>query len=304
MTKFKVGQVWLSRCDAEWEIVSVNITKAPYPVMARKKKSGSLATFTANGYLYEQEFESVCDLITLIKDTEETMETKFKVGDRVSRSVGCDVLGVIEHIRDGREYPYVVKCTDGSRGVYMGSELVPVKEETVNDLERKEFIARFNHSTNLNKLSDSKETVSKLPPEPVPGHYYRTREGNKLMFVGKTLKNKYLYDSKKDGLWVFDTRTTVNKDSPFRCDIVGEWVDSPESQVLPAMEIKRWAVVQVMDKRVEYGYAGGHTDEGFDDIKRGPVLKINSDINYLKRNLKDGEEIVELTGTLPAREGL
>jgi hypothetical protein len=206
MTKFKVGQVWLSRCDAEWEIVSVNITKAPYPVMARKKKSGSLATFTANGYLYEQEFESVCDLITLIKDTE--------------------------------------------------------------------------------------ETVSKLTPEPIPGHYYRTRDGEKILYIGRDLGKHYLYQRMDLNYSLFSR--------PFNCfyesageqpnDIVAPWTDP-----LPAIEIKRWALVRRKGE--------------FEDEVRGTfILSLDSkeEAESVLNSRLDAEnyEIVELTGTLPAREGV
>jgi hypothetical protein len=290
--KFKVGQVWADRKGKQYDVIRTNLPM-PYPTQIRDTH-GNSSTRTASGNYYTSGIDML-DLITLIKDTEETMETKFKVGDRVSRSVGCDVLGVIEHIRDGREYPYVVKCTDGSRGVYMGSELVPVKEETVSEVR-----------TSMNDKPDV------LPPEPIPGQYYRTRHGLKLEFLGK-LSRWYFYESADydyHPVNVYDTHPYEAQEhdggpNDHRSwDIIAPWTEPPVGKVLPSLEIKRWAVVQVMDKRVEYGYAGGHTDEGFDDIKRGTVLKINSDINYLKRNLKDGEEIVELTGTLPAREGV
>jgi hypothetical protein len=165
-------------------------------------------------------------------------------------------------VREGFSCPFIVQWDKQQRGCFTAEELELIQPEV---------------------------------QEPVPGKFYRTREGNKLMFVGKTLKNKYLYDSKKDGLWVFDTRTTVNKDSPFRCDIVGEWVDSPESQVLPAMEIKRWSLICNKDygrwKRGEFRFA----DNSIQEIEK--VLNV-----YVEKEERKYWEIVELVGTLPERK--
>lgn len=203
MTKFKVGQVWLSRCGDEWEIVGVDICFRPYTVRARKKSSGNLATFTINGYLYTQEFDSVCDLVTLIKDVE--------------------------------------------------------------------------------------ETVSKLPPEPIPGQFYSTRDGDKVFYVGKGRCGNYYYENAVRYVrYVYDRPFHYYKTQSHEYDIIAPWTNP-----LPAIEIKRWALVRRKGE--------------FEDEVRGTfILSLDSkeEVESVLNSRLDAEnyEIVELTGILPARE--
>lgn len=185
---------------------------------------------------------------------------KFKVGDRVKTLKGKE-LGTVDYIQDN-EYPYVVKWDKGMSSGYMDNELELIQTEA---------------------------------QEPIPGKFYRTRGGLKLLYVGMGNLDRFVYQE-EDGYFnnyvlpfnYFDDR------SESALDIVGEWVDSPESQIeevtLPAMEIKRWAVVFTKDGKF---------------IRRGDVVCICSsfvDAVHRAAECEEHVEIVELIGTLPERK--
>jgi hypothetical protein len=228
MTKFKVGQVWADRKGRLREILIIDDTE--YAILAKRVGVSRKDVFTIDGHLLNDR-EDPDDLITLIKDT----------------------------------------------------------EETVTEDENKELAQALQ--------AIAKNTVS-LPPEPVPGQYYRTRNNKKICHIGKMIDGTYLYQYCEPGEC---NGTFMYYSEPFHLSDKNELVDiiAPWTEPLPAIEIKRWAIVQVTDKRLEYRNCGGRSDAGFTDIKRGEVLKCSSDINYLKQNLKEDEEIVELVGILP-----
>jgi hypothetical protein len=261
MNKFKVSQVWLSRCGDEWEIVGVDICFRPYTVRARKKTSGSLATFTINGYLYAQEVDSVCDLITLIKDTEETqMASRTKL------------IGVQTYDSDG-----------SLDWFYKGTEMDEFVERVGNkETAQARLIAKFSQA--IDSYFKKEETVSKLPHEPTPGQFYRTRDGHKMLCVGKGVKGWIYQSADNICLLVYDSPYMFNT-TPGDNDIIAPWTDP-----LPAMEIKRWAVV---DNKTKH---------------RGAVIISNSskeEAEYYLREMcinPNDFEIIELTGTLPATD--
>ena len=92
---------------------------------------------------------------------------KFKVGDRVKYG---NVTGQITGIDSGAV-----------------------------DFYRIDFGGSWYRETDL-ELIQSEVSLTEAAKEPVPGKFYRTRKGYKAVYVGKTLKNKYLYDSKEEGL--------------------------------------------------------------------------------------------------------
>jgi hypothetical protein len=103
----------------------------------------------------------------------------------------------------------------------------------------------------------------------------------------------YLYeDVMTDAVLPYSTAYTVGFNDSSERDIIAPWTDP-----LPAVEIKRWAIVAKMDV----------TDNDGDLLKRGEhIFGYDSEvdaINHLKDwSNRDWYEIVELTGTLPARE--
>lgn len=203
-------------------------------------------------------FHAFEESLELIQEKEQPMTTKFKAGDRVKfNSLIWKVQGT------GMITAVDKECTANPPLLY------GVREDYGN----KRWWCR----------EDEVELIQPEAEEPVPGKFYRTNAGKKVLCVGKDKYGAFIYQEETDN---FEQHLLI----------VGEWVDEV---VLPAVEVKQWAVVQREDKRIEYGYDGGHTDEGFKDFKRGDIIKCSSDKEYLKRHLKADEEIVELTGTLP-----
>jgi hypothetical protein len=129
-------------------------------------------------------------------------------------------------------------------------------------------------------------TDNKLPPEPVPGQYYRTKDGRKVYFIGKSIKGLYLYED-LDNDWLEYTRPFQywQEEGDNFYDIIAPWTEP-----LPEMEIKRWAVVY----SVNHGVNGRH--------KRGGVVTVQGSKSQAEKCLVYNSEIVELTGTLPAWE--
>jgi len=126
---------------------------------------------------------------------------------------------------------------------------------------------------------------SKLPPEPVPGQYYRTKGGDKFKFLAKGIR-LWIYED-KDGYIALFKSTAYNFISMSSTnDIIAPWTDP-----LPAVEIKRWAVV--LDTRSQYRGAVDRTFESLEEATR----QLNG---YYKD--KPYYTLVELVGTLPSRE--
>ena len=70
MTKhFKVGQVWADRDGDKWKILSVKRDS----ICAEEVGGYDRGSFYPDGKHYPGDIESRCDLITLIKDTEESL---------------------------------------------------------------------------------------------------------------------------------------------------------------------------------------------------------------------------------------
>jgi hypothetical protein len=129
-----------------------------------------------------------------------------------------------------------------------------------------------------------RNAVTNLPPEPIPGQLYRTQHGKKVLYVGKATE-RWIYQMVPGDILTYDKPYMYN---PTSCeyDIIAPWVEP-----LPAMEIKRWAVVV----STQWGQKG-----------RGFVLRTTGDKESAKETQKTyhvdvDTEIVELTGTLPAK---
>jgi hypothetical protein len=179
---------------------------------------------------------------------------KFKVGDRV-KYFSDSVLGEVKEVNPTSKFPFIVNWEGGSYGSY----------------------------SNTARL----ELVQPEEQEPVPGRFYRTVGGDKAFYIGVDKHKNHLYEIDGEYRKYLDSTTSC---SASRFDIVGEWV---EEVVLPAIEIKRWAVIFAKD-----------TDEG----KRGEFLSIHTNVNSAQTFLdklgtdKINFEIVEFTGTLPERK--
>jgi hypothetical protein len=266
MSKFKVGQIWADRKGRKWTIFEIDgDVYNPYPIYAKPSDSDKFMVYTLEGNTYSDGREYPWDLITLIKDVEGNVtKLKFKVGDRVKHYFD-DCLGTVEHVRSDRFHLYIVMWDNCERNAYTESELVLAKEETVSN---------------------------KLPSEPVAGQYYRTKDGFKLLFIGKG-KDYFYYESRpENGALCFVYPYQYHKNGSHDYDIVAPWTEP-----LPAMEIKRWAIVAKIDV----------TDNNGDLLKRGEHIFGYDSEDDAKNHLigwsnKDWYEIVELTGTLPATE--
>ena len=174
---------------------------------------------------------------------------KFKVGDRVIHR-GEDI-GWIGKIDAYRSYPYFVEFREEHRWC-MEYELELIQPEATS-----------------------------LPPDPIPGNYYRTRDGDKIHFVGQTKRGVYLYDDIDGDIREYARPFQYWTDDSDNYDIVAPWTDEA---VLPAVEIKRWAVISRKDSF---------------------ILKYYTSLVEAKvglSGLKGDYEIVELVGVLPERK--
>jgi hypothetical protein len=197
MTKqFKVGQVWADKEGTRWTIKRIGKSICAECV-------GWKTWFDLSG-VYCQPKESKYDLITLVKDTEDTV---------------------------------------------------------------------------TNKLDEVR--TNQLPPEPIPGQYYRTKDGFKLHFIGKGKYVYYYENGTGDSKYTFDRPYHYHKNCDHDYDIIAPWTEP-----LPAVEIKRWAIVRTMP------YKG---------LWRGYVRSVGDNKKTLELDKQDDEEIVELVGTLPVR---
>jgi hypothetical protein len=274
MTKqFKVGQVWADRKGRLREILIIDDTE--YAILAKRVGVSRKDVFTIDGHLLNDR-EDPNDLITLIKDTEETV-SKLDIGDRVEGTiiiVRTNPLGDVE---------YTVKLDSGETIEYTTKDLSAKRVKLESPLSSDDTVELQFGTTD----SDGDFVFSKLdvlPPAPTPGQYYRTREGSRMMFIGKGFTS-----------WVYQNESnTFTYAGPFKfaCDSDNQDLDiiAPWTDPLPAVEIKRWAVVAVQDGGMSY---------------RGKILaEFNSKPAAQAWSGASGVylEIVELVGILPARD--
>lgn len=195
------------------------------------------------------------------------MTKKFKVGDRVRRvSEYHDevYLGTIIDINSQPSYKYLVKWDTEQYSAWTADELVPIQPEV-------------------------QEPVVEGP---IPGKFYRTRGGDKVFYIGKDNYGYCIYQGingeylrYQTAYLYYDKTTDIN-------DVVGKWVDTSLSQVLPAMEVKSWGLVVTTE--------WAHRPRGF-------VYSAANDTTCFyqvyAKEIKEGVfKIVELTGTLPERK--
>jgi hypothetical protein len=278
--------VWADRVGNEWEIVHTD-RHGIYKIQAAKVHSfyPTSIQVTPEGRAFTSH-EDIRDLVTLIKDKEETKletvrETKFKVGDIVRRRASSEV-GVVEHIRLGYEYAYIyiVMWDTLERGIYAEKEieLVLIKEETVSKLDEVPV----------------RNAVTNLPPEPIPGQYYRARQGFKIFFIGKGQDYYYYETLAENCIYCFSNAYQYTKDGGSHpWDIIAPWTEP-----LPAMEIKRWGlVVSATNPRLSKVLAQ----------TRGDILEVfeskeKAETELLEYATPEDIEIVELVGTLTPKE--
>jgi hypothetical protein len=133
-----------------------------------------------------------------------------------------------------------------------------------------------------------KKVANRLPPEPVPGQFYRTRGDEKVWYIGKDSVGHYCYEN---------TLGIRRYELPFQMEagqLRGHYTDivAPWTKPLPAMEIKRWGIVYSKDTKTHpRGYF--ITASESKAVALAAITHYYSDIPV---------EIVELTGTLPAKE--
>lgn len=162
-----------------------------------------------------------------------------------------------------------VKYVNGNGGEYFGS-VISVHESLTNPYG----VRLDNGYTEFYSDTDLLELIQPEVQEPVPGKFYkRAGNGEKLKFL---MKAKYwLYEAEDGHILKYNPPPTLEP-----------WVDEV---VLPAVEIKRWAIVCVEDG-ITYGR--GKVIAEFDTKTRAESYGATGE--YL--------EIVELTGTLPERK--
>ena len=212
---------------------------------------------------------------------------KFKVGDKVERkNCGVHDTGTVELVMDkSLSHPYEVRFVGG----------IGVRWSREDELELVEG-DRVQPEVKLGPVDSFAAWTGKSTPaqkEPIPGKFYRTRGGDKTLYVGKNRYGLSIYENSSGEYMHYRTPTqyyvsVINID-----DIVGEWVDEV---VLPAVEIKRWSLICNEDykhwKRGEFRFA----DNSIQEIEK--VLNV-----YVEKEERKYWEIVELTGTLPERKG-
>jgi hypothetical protein len=290
MTKFKVGQIWVDRNGLEWVVDTVNdggprAYNKKYDLPAGKPSS----QFGLNG---QHETIYGYDLITLIKDVEDNVSNKFKVGARVKWTISAgedepEYKGTILDITEDINYPIKIKWDNGVVNTYsLEAQLLIITDDGIT-LEEAEAPVQ---KEVIEKLKKKFGGINKnlLPPEPIPGQYYRTRDGFKLLFIGKG-KDYFYYESRpENGALCFVHPYQYHKNGSHDYDIVAPWTEP-----LPAMEIREWALVfreDISDGAVKRG-------------KRYAFCDSLKDANSMRcaSIYKDKLEIVELTGTLPAK---
>jgi hypothetical protein len=166
------------------------------------------------------------------------------------------------------------------------------KRVDVVDLTDEEFKAEMKRATSLHELEAKLFTkTNKLPPKPVPGQFYRTINNSKVEFICK-VGHDWVYKNNNRAIAYNQPYAFFNHGSHPHFDIIAPWTDP-----LPAMEIKRWAIVAKIDLEDDDGVL----------MKRGEYIYGYDSEDAANKNLRAWSnsawyEIVELTGTLPARE--
>jgi hypothetical protein len=172
---------------------------------------------------------------------------KFKVGDRVKY---LDAIVTIKEVTIQDPLPYLVGYIPGHE--WRCSEV---------DIE----------------LIQPEAPKAPDPKGPIPGKFYRTRDGEKIMFVGLAIDGEYFYQDTSLEIRGYSLPFTYTDDGfTDGSDIVGEWVD-----VLPAAEIKRWAIFSRKDNYV--------------------LKYFDSEADAKNAQLVGNLEVVELVGILPPR---
>ena len=238
------------------------ITNILYPW----KCSDTDCAYDAEGYYYS--FDDPCDLdlIAPYEDEPEQKERvmKFKVGDRVKFNMiitGVDGVGKVVRVDAG--------CA-----------AIPPLPYYIRD--DNDFNWWWCREDELELVEAAKEPAQK---EPIPGKFYRTRGGLKLLYVGMGNLDKFVYQEEggyfKNYVLPFNYFDDCSESAG---DIVGEWTEETK---LPAVEIKRWAVVN---------------KDGSDVFAGLFRSKTKADVMLSTLDKSEQYEIVELIGTLPERK--
>lgn len=221
---------------------------------------------------------------------------KFKAGDEVNTPWGEGIVDRVDPDCD-RDPPlqYYVKHSRGA-GWHEEGELEPIQPKpatikTTNDKLRKAFEERRILWRERAEQGETEISLTEPAKEPVPGRFYRTRDGSKFKFLMKATKS-YLYESQtrcygEPEFFVYEFERPYHRyldGKTYDEDIVGEWT---EAITLPSLEIKRWAVV---------------CNEKGPGMDRGEVVCIFPSYERAHNHCGLGSEIVELTGTLPERK--
>jgi hypothetical protein len=122
--------------------------------------------------------------------------------------------------------------------------------------------------------------TDKLPPEPIPGNYYRTRLGEKILYVGPGADDTFIYDKERT-LHRFYLPYMSWRSDISRLDVIAPWVDP-----LPAVDVKSWAIV------AKTGPA------------RGAISYVDYDSSVIEHKMvnvygTERFEVIELKGILP-----
>jgi hypothetical protein len=155
-------------------------------------------------------------------------------------------------------------------GISLEEAEAPVQKDVVEKLWRK-----FN---TINK--------NQLPPEPIPGQYYRTIGGNKVLYIGKDKHDYFVYQVEDGDFIQYETATKFAVDGYTNTvDIIAPWTEP-----LPAVPIRRWALVSTVTRKEP------------PRASRGEVMRYCDSIEEAEEERGDEEEIVELVGTLPSSD--
>jgi hypothetical protein len=199
---------------------------------------------------------------------------KFKVGDRV-RYKNNDI-GSVEYISKNTTTVYFIKCDRTVGSSENGHIVYAAMEDELQSLESGPELGTLEY------VGAWTAKGTPAPKEPIPSKFYRTRDGDKVLYLGKDKHDYFIYQDDAGAFLDYERpfKYLFNDDSCM--DIVSEWVDEV---VLPAIEIKRWVVV----------------------YERSTVLswhasKEEAQVNINKNFGADKKEIVELTGVLPERK--
>lgn len=214
--KFKVGD--RVTCIGDGSVGTVEHTREDYdwPFII-KHDSG------------ERRLYRFTELELIQPETQEPNEQimKFKVGDRVKWK-NYNEVGVIEVVQDTIRLPYKVRFpSDNSMAWFKADDLELVQPEV-----------------SLPEAANKEPVVG----EPIPGKFYRTRSGNKVLYVGRSMLSQYIYDT-SEGIKRYATACTMGKDGyKSELDIVGEWTDEKVDLFSAAKEL-RLAQITYMKER-------------------------------------------------------